>query len=150
MVNPRLPALFQNIDAALTAFLVFIRALTEEGAKLYGSEGSNAGMLRASKAMNLCFDWTQWVRRRPTKACVNEFGFLCDLLQPLLRHTRYPSIDDFPDVRHAWPDSGVSRGAFPGITSCQSEARPQAAMASGHIADAFRKFFRLGCYMIIS
>ena len=117
MVNPRLPALFQNIDAALMAISVFIRALTEEGAKLYGSEGSNAGMLRALKAMNLCFDWTRWVRNRPSKNCIDEFGHLCDLLKPVLRHTRYPSKDDFPDVRHAWPDSKVSRGALLGIIS---------------------------------
>ena len=107
MVNPRLPALFENLDGALMSISVFIRALMKEGAKLYGSEGSNAGMLRALKAMNLCSDWTQWVNHRPPKTCVDEFGVLCDLLEPLLRQTRYPSIDNFPDVRHAWPNKEV-------------------------------------------
>lgn len=106
-VDPRLPALLEDIDNALRQTTVFIRALETEGAKLYGSEGYNAGMERALRAMNYCFDWVQWVERRPTRRCVEEFGVLCEMLQPLLRQTTYPSQTDFPDVPHAWPDNKV-------------------------------------------
>ena len=108
MVNTRLPALLEKIDDALKQISVFIRALMEEGEKLYGSEGSNAGMLRAFKAMNYCFDWSRWVTRKPTKKSVSEFGVLCDLLAPVLRRTKYPSFDDFPEVPHAWPSTKVT------------------------------------------
>jgi hypothetical protein len=106
-VHPRLPALLEDIDNALRQTTVFIRALETEGAKLYGSEGVNAGMERALRAMNYCFDWTQWVESRPKRKCVDEFGVLCEMLRPLLRQTTYPSQTDFPDVQHAWPDTQV-------------------------------------------
>ena len=67
IVNPRLPALLDDIDNALQQIKVFIRALETEGAKLYGKEGYNAGMERALRAMNYCFDWTQWVVSRKRK-----------------------------------------------------------------------------------
>jgi hypothetical protein len=106
-VHPRLPALLEEIDNALRATIAFIGDLETEGAKLYGSEGYNAGMERALRAMNYCFDWVQWVKRRITKKSVDEFGVLCEMLHPLLRQTTYPSQADFPDVQHAWPDTKV-------------------------------------------
>ena len=108
-MHPRLPALLEEIDSALKSMTTFLGALEKEGAKLYGSEGANAGMRRALQAMNTCFDWSQWIKRRPTRDCVAEFGVLCEMLQPLLRHTQYPSSQEFPAVRHAWPDKQVAQ-----------------------------------------
>ncbi len=103
-VHPRLPVLMEDLDNALVGLAQFIRSMQSEGDKLYGDEGVNAGMRRAVRAMNLCFDWQEWIVRRPTRQCIDEFGKLCEMLRPLLRQTRYPSPTVFPDVNHAWPD----------------------------------------------
>ena len=106
-VNARLPALMESLDAALQSTSGLIRSLQKEGAKLYGNEGVNAGMQRALRAMNVCFNWEKRLsERRPGKRpdCITEFGELCNMLRPLLRQTYYPRPEEFPEVRHAWPD----------------------------------------------
>jgi hypothetical protein len=110
-VHPRLPALLADLDAALVGLAALIRALQAEGSQLYGDEGANAGMQRALRAMNECFDWESRLKERRPNKCIDEFAKLCEMLQPLLRQTYYPSPQEFPAVRHAWPDV---QAAYPG------------------------------------
>lgn len=96
-------SMFKEVDGALTAASVFLQHLVEEEEKLLGSEGANAGYNRVIKAVSKCFDFSRMVHVVPTAEDVKEFGFAAKMLLPYLRHTEWPSSDEFPDVRHAWP-----------------------------------------------
>jgi hypothetical protein len=98
-----LPQIFEDIDAALCAAAVFLESVIEEENKLFGPEGENAGMTRATRAMCKCFDWSRLTIHGPSSEDVKEFGVLCRMLMPFLKHCQWPDREEFPDVDHGWP-----------------------------------------------
>jgi hypothetical protein len=99
------PLVFADLDNALQAAGAFLNALAAEEDAVFGPEGTNAGMARALRAMCTCFDWGRLVGDGlvPTTNDLAEFKFLAGMLMPYLQHTEWPSEEDFPEVRHAWP-----------------------------------------------
>jgi hypothetical protein len=100
------PLVFADLDDALLAAGDFLNALAAEEDKVFGQEGTNAGMARALRAMCTCFDWGRLVGDGlvPTVNDLAEFKVLAPLLEPYLRFTEWPSKEDFPEVTHGWPD----------------------------------------------
>jgi hypothetical protein len=96
-----LPEAYVLISKALQATDQFVWAVEDEEAKMYGDEGQNAGMRRAFRAMNKCFDWKRLLATGATGEDIREFGLLSTMLKPFLKHTEWPL---FPEVVHAWPN----------------------------------------------
>ena len=100
------PLVFADLDDALKAAGDFLNGLAAEEDKVFGQEGTNAGMARALRAMCTCFDWGRLVGDGlvPTVNDLAEFKVLAPLLEPYLRFAEWPSKEDFPEVTHGWPD----------------------------------------------
>ena len=98
-----LVAAFGDVDAAVSSALRFISEVAKQHASLFGAEGESAGMRRVVDAMTVCFDWEHLVARNPTAEHVREFATVARMLKPYLKHTEWPSAEQFPNVTHKWP-----------------------------------------------
>ena len=96
---------FLEIDAALSHAVNFIEVIAEEEERLFTVEGQNAGMARITEAMCTCFDWGFLTTNAPRVAHINAFRVLVEMLVPTLKYCEWPSLEEFPEVRHYWPSS---------------------------------------------
>ena len=103
IMPPLLMAAFDDVDAACCAAWRFVFTVREEHDKMFGSEGSSAGMRALVDAMVSCFDWERVVQRPPANEAIHAFGTLYDMLLPYLRHTEWPPVGSFPGMEHRWP-----------------------------------------------
>ena len=87
----------------MSAAACFLANASKASEGLYGVEGMNAGMLRATEAMCQCFDWGRLISEVPGADDIVQFGVLAQLLLPYLQHTEWPSKEEFPNVLHTWP-----------------------------------------------
>ena len=104
IVSPLLPQLLLEVDSALAAAMAFLRKLLHEECQLFGPEGMSTGMAKVTECIGRCFDWGRLVHSSPTVHDVNSFYEAYQLLSPFLRHTEWPSQEEFPLVVHGWPD----------------------------------------------
>jgi hypothetical protein len=78
-----LVGVFDDIDSSLASAMSFISSVLRERASLFGSEGTNAGLARAVRAMTHCFDWgyvcspRHWELRSPWKGLLGLGPIYC-------------------------------------------------------------------------
>ena len=124
-VPSHIPSLLSGIDDAIVAAQSFLKKASEEDERMYGAEGSSAGMARVLKAMCQCFDWTHLVSNTPRPEHVQAFGLLFDMLRPYLKHTEWPGRDAFPKLVRGWPSREAMQAQYVVLMRRVRQASPK-------------------------
>ncbi len=97
-----LPERHQAIDACLRAARDLVWRLYEEFDDYFGDVGENSAMSSLISSMAVCWDFAELLVSPPNGHHVNAFLNVVGVLRPFLKHTLWPDVVEYPDVKRTW------------------------------------------------
>ena len=102
-----------EVEGALKEAARLTESLRKELDLMFSSVGSNQDMQALLEAASVAWDWAVLCKSRPSRRHTAAFDRVAQLLEPMLKHTRFPEGPAFATVPKRWPtDPGELRKQY--------------------------------------